>query len=278
MIAATAALLCALSTTVPVEPSAPWTAQPAAGGRPYVYLEGPPGTVLQDTLSVTNPGDRPLTVRVAVREDGPAARIALASERLTIPPRTRADIPFALTVPAAAVPGDHSAAIVAAAAGRRSAVPVRLRISGPSLAALSVEDVRLDGERINYTLVNRGNTVLKPRLAVRARGLTGQLMARPARRLPVTLPPGGRAELTEPWPDPPALDSVDVSLLATAAGGAHAEGSAEALYLTPGGAASVGALGLGAVGGGTAVLRGVCARRRTRCRHDDGAATAGAVR
>ncbi|MFD5425052.1 hypothetical protein [Streptomyces sp. NPDC127084] len=280
MIAATAALLCALSTAVPVEPAAPvasavpWTAQPAAGGRPYVYLEGPPGTVLEDALSVTNPGDRPLTVRLAVRQDGPAAWIALASDRLTVPPRTRADIPFALTVPAAAAPGDHSAAVVAAAAGRRSAVPVRLRISGPSLAALTVEDVRLDGELIHYALVNRGNTVLSPRLAVRARGLTRQLMARPARPLPVTLPPGGRVELTEPWPDPPALDSVDVSLQATAAGGAHAEGTAEALYLSPGGVAAAATLGLGAVGGAAAAVR---VRRRARHRYD-GEATVGAVR
>ncbi|MFD7614316.1 hypothetical protein [Streptomyces sp. NPDC059828] len=281
MFAATAALLCALSTAVPAAPApsggsaVPWTAQPAAGGRPYVYLEGPPGTVLEDALSVTNRGDRPLTVRLAAKEGRTAAWIALASDRLTVPPRTRADIPFAVTVPTAAVPGDHSAALVATVAGRQSAVRVRLRISGPSLAALTVEDVRLDGERIHYALVNRGNTVLSPRLAVRAHGLTGQLLARPARPLPVTLPPGGRIELTEPWPDPPGLDSVDVSLRATAAGGARAEGTAEALYVSPGAAGAVGALGLGMAAGGAALWR---VRRRGRHPYDDDTATVGAVR
>ncbi|WP_392966684.1 hypothetical protein [Streptomyces sp. LN245] len=45
-----------------------WSVVPAAGGtaggRPSVYAEGAPGTVLQDAVSVLNPGARPLTVRL----------------------------------------------------------------------------------------------------------------------------------------------------------------------------------------------------------------------
>ncbi|MFD7624240.1 hypothetical protein [Streptomyces sp. NPDC059802] len=75
---ALAVLLCALvmtpvagaATPPPSHPgAASWTARPAVsgsgtGGRPYFYLEGPPGTVLQDRLSVTNPGRSPVTVRL----------------------------------------------------------------------------------------------------------------------------------------------------------------------------------------------------------------------
>ncbi|MGW2561442.1 COG1470 family protein [Streptomyces sp. NPDC001514] len=278
---AAAALLSVLSATAPgavVVPApataAPgagpgWTAEPAAGGRPYVYLEGSPGTVMEDRLSVTNRGAEPLTVRLrgagadnakngefAVRTSrtGTGTWIVLASQQVTVPPRTRADVPFAVTVPASATPGDHPAAIVATAGGREVGVRVHVRVAGPTLAALTVEDVRVEGKRIHYALVNRGNTVLAPRLALRADGLTGELLARPARPLPLELLPGRRVELTEPWPDPPALDSVDITLRVTASGGAHGEATASAVYV-PWAAATGTALALAAAAAGAAALR-----------------------
>ncbi|MFE7778066.1 hypothetical protein ACFU5O_30035 [Streptomyces sp. NPDC057445] len=285
--AVAAALLCVLPAAAPAAagPAAAepvWTAEPAAGGRPYAYLEGTPGTVMQDALSVTNRGAEPLTVRLravdaystkngdlAVRTAAPAATgrwIALASARVTVPPRTRADVPFAVTVPGSALPGDHPAAIVATAGGREAAVRVRLRVSGPTLAALTVEDVRVDGERIHYALVNRGNTVLAPRLALTAEGLIGgELVSRPARPLSLELPPGRRVELTEPLPGPPALDSVDVTLRVTAPGGAHGEATGSALYV-PWGAVTGGALALGAAAGSAALWSG----RRRPGRRDPG--------
>jgi hypothetical protein len=75
------------------------------------------------------------------------------------------------------------------------------------------------GDRIAYELVNRGTTTLVPKLAVRADGVAGPVLDRAPRTLPVDLPPGGRTRLTEPWPDRPALDAVDVTLTVTAAGG-----------------------------------------------------------
>ncbi|MFD7442420.1 hypothetical protein [Streptomyces sp. NPDC059909] len=281
---AAAALLGVLSATATATAPAPapapvsaapgagpgWTAEPATGGRPYVYLEGSPGTVMEDRLSVTNRGAEPLTVRLrgagaynakngefavdASSRTGTGRWIALAAEQVTVPPRTRADVPFAVTVPASATPGDHPAAIVATAGGREVGVRVHVRVAGPTLAALTVEDVRVDGRRIHYALVNRGNTVLAPRLAVRADGLTGELLSRPARPLPLELLPGRRVELTEPWPDPPALDSVDVTLRVTASGGARGEATASAVYV-PWAAATGTALALAAAAAGTAALR-----------------------
>ncbi|MGW1927530.1 COG1470 family protein, partial [Streptomyces massasporeus] len=104
---------------------ASWTAAPAAG-RPYVYLEGPAGSVLQDTLSLTNPGARPLTVRLS----GQGAPVSFAARTVTVPARTRADVPFAVTVTADTPPGEHRGTVRASAAGREVRVDLRLRVSG----------------------------------------------------------------------------------------------------------------------------------------------------
>ncbi|MEU3828090.1 hypothetical protein AB0F36_22650 [Streptomyces sp. NPDC029080] len=195
-----------------------WSLAPAGGGRPAFYAEGVPGTVLRDTVSVTNPGRTPVTVRL--RGSGVPAVFARAG--LRIPPRTRAEVPFTLTVPGDAVPGDRTGALVARDAhGRTAAVPVRLRVGGPSLAALTVEHLAVHADRITYELVNRGTTVLVPRVAVHADGVVGRVLDRAPRTLPVRLPPGARRTFGEPWPDRPVLDAVRVRLTVTATGGAR---------------------------------------------------------
>ncbi|MFD5986924.1 hypothetical protein [Streptomyces cyaneofuscatus] len=250
-----------------------WTARPAGGGsggrdaRPYVYLEGVPATVLQDRLSVTNPARAPLTVRL--RGDGPAGPwLRFAADTVTVPARTRADVPFALALPGNATPGDLAGEIVASAdGGEERRVPVRVRVGGPTLAALTVEDVEVSGRTIRYALVNRGNTPLRPRLAVRADGVFGTLLDRPARPLGVELAPGRRVERTEPWPDAPALDSVTVRLRVAAEGGARDEAAASAAYVPVAPVAGGGLLVLGVL----AVLGTGVYRRRDR----PGAATTG---
>ncbi|MEU9899129.1 hypothetical protein ACIBCS_04805 [Streptomyces phaeochromogenes] len=245
-----------------------WSVVPSAGGRearPYFYAEGAPGTVLQDTVSVLNPGGKPLTVRlrgadadntrsggfsVRTRATDTGAWITFAERTVRIPARTRADVPFTVSVPAGATPGDHPGAIVASAAGRTAAVRVHLRVEGPTLSALTVEHVRVDGGRISYELVNRGTTVLTPKLAVRAEGLFGEVLDRAPRTLPVELLPGRRVTLTEPWPDRPALDSVDVEVAVTAAGGAHDEAGAAARFVPWGAVAGTAAIGLAACAAG----------------------------
>lgn len=257
---------------------AAWTLRPVAGGpgkgagRPYFYLEGAPGSVLQDRLSVTNPGTEPVAVRLrgadaydaedggrTVRDgDGAAAGsgagagggeeggrergsggfglgtwLRTAAAKVVVPARTRAEVPFSVTVPTGAAPGDRSGVILAESGGRSVGVRVRLRVGGPTLAALTVEDVAVSGKAVRYTLVNRGNTLLVPRITVSADGVFGALLRRGARTLPVELPPGRRVTLTEPWRDAPALDSVTVRLRVTAAGGAHDEASARARFVSP---------------------------------------------
>lgn len=247
--------------------AAAWSVAPSAGagsrsardgGRPYFYAEGDPGAVLQDTVSVTNPGDRPRTV--TLRGAGPAGTgkwLAFAKREVTVPPRTRADVPFTVTVPSGATPGDHLGEVVARGGGRDERVALRLRVSGPALSALTVERVRVDAGagRISYDLVNRGNTVLEPRVAVRAEGVFGELLDRRARKLPLELAPGRRVSLTEPWGGVPAFDSVDVKLTVTAGGGVRELGAASAWIVPWSSVAGGGALVLVVAGGFVAVRR-----------------------
>ncbi|MEV7522094.1 DUF916 domain-containing protein [Streptomyces sp. NPDC091371] len=164
---------------------------------------------------------------------------------VTVPAKGRKDIPFTVKIPADATPGDHVGGIVAlntavegiqqegkVQVGVKRSVGTRLyfRVPGPLTPGLSVEDVKVDRSApllpwvkdaratITYTLVNRGNVVVDPKVTVSAEGLFGrEVLDRPARELKLALLPGQRIELTEPWPDAPQSDWVTVKITAGAA-------------------------------------------------------------
>lgn len=175
------------------------------------------------------------------------AWIALApgtATTVTVPPKGRKDIPFTVKVPQDATPGDHVGGIVAlntAVEGIRQEGKVQVgvkrqvgsrlyfRVPGPLTPGLSVENVKVSRSApvlpwvkearatISYTLVNRGNVVVEPKVAVSAQGLLGRtVLDRPARELKLVLLPGGRIELTEPWADAPQSDWVTVRISAGA--------------------------------------------------------------
>lgn len=259
-----------------------WTAEPAAGRpgtpRPYFYLAGTSGAVLEDRVALANTGDRERVVTLrgadayntpdgalAVRPPGKTAGAGSwisfgGATTVTVPPRTRAVVPFTVTVPPASPPGDHPAAVVATEGGREVAVRVHLRVGGPTLAALTVEDVSVRGRgaatAVAYTLVNRGNVALAPELALHAEGRFGEVPGRSARALPVELLPGQRVRLTEPWPGAPVLDRVALTLTVTAPGAAPATAQASAWFLPWGIAARTGAglLALGALAAAALLL------------------------
>ncbi|MFJ8534417.1 hypothetical protein [Streptomyces sp. NPDC093591] len=234
-----------------------WSVAPSGGGRPSLYAEGEPGTALQDAVSVTNPGGEPVTVRL----HGTGAPVTFAEREVRIPARTRADVPFSVTVPE----GDRTAEIVARDTdGRTQRLRIHVRASVPQVAALTVEQVSVRAESITYELVNRGTTPLVPRLAVHVRGVFGPVLDRAPRTLPVDLPPGSRTRLTEPWPDRPALDAVDVRLTVTAAGGARDTAEVSAGLVPWDAVAAAGATG--AAIGAFIVVR----RRRRRTANGDG--------
>ncbi|MFE1552441.1 WxL protein peptidoglycan domain-containing protein [Streptomyces sp. NPDC058718] len=244
-----------------------WAVYPAAaklGSRPYFYLSVDPGTSLTDRVTVTNKTAAPLTFRLygadayntdrdggfAVRtqqekQTGAGAWIKPQRTRVTVPARSAVTVPYTLTVPADADPGDHPGALVAlderispsgkgsVAMGVQRAVGARvyLRVNGPTVPALAVEDITLAQDRplvpgvggssavVSYTLHNRGNVTLNPKVALKAEGLFGRtLLARDLGGVPSELLPRQKIRLTERWSGSPQFDWGDVTLTASAKG------------------------------------------------------------
>ncbi|MCD9872438.1 WxL protein peptidoglycan domain-containing protein [Streptomyces guryensis] len=241
-----------------------WSVYPASSkvaARPYFYLSADPGTMIEDEVVVANKTAQPLTFRLyaadayntprdggfAVRtvqekQRGVGAWAKPARSRVTVPAHGKVTVPFTLRVPEGAEPGDHPGALVALderidkgdgsiALGVQRAVGARvyLRVGGPTLPAIAVENVHVVHHQplvpglgdstatISYTLHNTGNVTLDPKVELRAEGLFGRtLLARDLSRAPSELLPGQRVHLTEPWHGAPQLDWGDVTLTASA--------------------------------------------------------------
>jgi len=168
------------SATTPAPAPAPvtWGVAPSSAtgpnGRALFAYKLDPGARLTDYVAVTNHSTRPVTLSVyasdaLTTEQGgfdllPAVRqpvdvgswVRLSARTLTIPSTSRVDVPFTVTVPANATPGDHVGGIVASltatttdARGNQVAVDHRvgtriyLRVTGELRPALALEDVRI---------------------------------------------------------------------------------------------------------------------------------------
>ncbi|MER7758291.1 DUF916 domain-containing protein [Streptomyces sp. NPDC097619] len=237
--------------------------------RAYFFHQGEAGSTVTDSVTVSNTSEAPITFRifatdavntpdggafallpVETRPTGLGTWITLPEEvtgrTVTVPAKGRTEVPFTVTVPEDASPGDHVGGIVAlntevegikkegkVQVGVRRSVGARIyfRVPGPLTAAVGVEDVRITREApllpwtsrapatVTYTLVNRGNVVLDPRIAVRAQGVFGRtLLDRPAKDLRLSLLPGHAVRLTETWADAPQLGRVTLRLTATSEG------------------------------------------------------------
>ncbi|MFE5911133.1 WxL protein peptidoglycan domain-containing protein [Streptomyces wedmorensis] len=257
--------LLALAPSAEAAENGEWAVYPAAarlGSRPYFFLSADPGSTLTDRVTVTNKTAAPLTFRLygadayntdrdggfavrtqAERQTGAGAWIKPERTRVTVPPRSAVTVAYTLAVPADADPGDHPGALVAldervspggkgtVAVGVQRAVAARLylRVNGPTVPALAVEDVTLDQDRplvpgtrtssavVSYTLHNRGNVTLNPKVELKARGLFGRtLLDRDLARVPAELLPRQKIRLTERWTGSPQFDWGDVTLTATA--------------------------------------------------------------
>ncbi|MFE3643079.1 WxL protein peptidoglycan domain-containing protein [Streptomyces sp. NPDC059169] len=257
-------LLCATPASRAAD-NGEWSVEPTAsalGHRPYYYLSADPGTTLTDRVTVSNKTAQPLAFRLYAadaynteRDGGFAVRTQQERQRgvgawakpqrtrITVPAHASVTVPYTLTVPETAEPGDHPGALVALderlAAGSRGNVAVGvqravgarvyLRVTGPTVPALSVEDVTYSSDRplvpgtggssaaIAYTLHNRGNVTLNPKVALRAEGLFGRtLLARDLTKIPSELLPRQKIRLTEHWAPAPQLDWGQVRLTASA--------------------------------------------------------------
>ncbi|MFF0875619.1 WxL protein peptidoglycan domain-containing protein [Micromonospora aurantiaca (nom. illeg.)] len=229
-----------------------WAVQPSGPGGPtgrnYFTYDLTPGDSVTDHVGVTNLGDRPLTFAVYGTDaytttDGafallPSDRAAtdvgawIGVERRswTVQPGRRADIPFRLTVPRNATPGDHTGGVIAAVAqdgvtadgqrvrlDQRIAARVYLRVAGEVRPAVTVESVRVGYDTplnpigradltVTYRIRNSGNVRVGGTGAVVVAGPGGWTLSRTS---PVDLPellPGAEFTVTERVTGvPPAL-------------------------------------------------------------------------
>lgn len=220
-----------------------WSVQPSTAkgpdGRNYIIRRAAPGERLTDHVGIANLTARPLTFAVYgtdahTTEDGSFALlpstsrsadlgswISLGAERYTVPANTRLDVPFAVTVPATATPGDHAGGVVASiaqektdASGRkvlvdqRVAARVYLTVAGAARPALSIDTVRVaytqsanpaDGGAmtVRYLVRNTGNLRLSGTGSVRVTGPFGWELARTGTMPIPELLPGGSITITE---------------------------------------------------------------------------------
>jgi hypothetical protein len=233
----------ALTNPTPAAHAAPggdaltWSVAPSGpkgpNGRPALEYKLDPGATVTDHVAVTNHSKRPLTLRLYANDafttagggfDLHAANatptdagswIKPAQPTVTLPASSRIVVPFTLTVPADATPGDHAAGLVASLAdagnddaGKRVTVDHRvgarvyLRVTGPLRPALDVTDVQINTAtswnplslpRVTaaFTIKNTGNVRLTGRPSALIEGPFG-LGARTATTtaIPEILPGG----------------------------------------------------------------------------------------
>ncbi|GAB2975983.1 WxL protein peptidoglycan domain-containing protein [Saccharothrix stipae] len=177
----------------------PATAQAPDTRSAFTY-SATPGAVVRDHVAVSNVGNDPVTLRVyasdafntpeggfdllpAGREPVDVGKWSVVERgEVAVAPRSTVIVPFTLTVPADATPGDHTGGIVASltteatgADGQRVAVEQRvgarvyLRVSGDLRPSLSIEDLTADysgsffgrgDTTVGYVVRNTGNVRL----------------------------------------------------------------------------------------------------------------------
>lgn len=172
------------------------------GRQNYTYALDPGGE-LKDGLTIDNPGSTPLHLSVYAadaftgdggqldlrtkdaEQKGLGAWIRPEQPDVTVQPGASAEVPFTLTVPEGAAPGDYMGGIVTTPAegdgSQRRGIRVWLRVGGTLEPRLSVQDVRVDytgtanplgaGEAtVTYTVRNTGNAIVSARQQVSLSG------------------------------------------------------------------------------------------------------------
>jgi hypothetical protein len=212
-------------------------------GRPNFSYEAQPGGTLRDSIDVINRSDRALQLTIYASDAfttssgvldllpadqepvGVGTWIALDDDALRVPAGTTVSVPFTLTVPENATPGDHTGGIVTSlvteetdgqvSVDRRIGSRVLVRVAGELRPQLSVTDVQAsyDGTvspvspgtaHVTYTVTNTGNVRLAAHQTVTAAGPFGLLgsSVTPA-DLPELLPGSSRtltADVDGVWP------------------------------------------------------------------------------
>ncbi|MFJ2304274.1 WxL protein peptidoglycan domain-containing protein [Streptomyces sp. NPDC087787] len=206
-----------------------WTVRTApnsygADRSSFSYAVNPGGRV-EDAMVVSNRGKSPLTLAVYAADGfttdtgqldlltkdkksvGIGAWVHADRTSVVLKPGKSVKVPFTVTVPGDATPGDYVGGVLTSlrqsdeAEGinvdRRLGIRVKLRVSGDLRPALAVENLRVDHSgsanpfatgdaTVTYTIHNTGNAVLSARQAVSVSGPFGWLRAEANR---ITSPP-----------------------------------------------------------------------------------------
>lgn len=209
-----------------VQPSGP----DGPGSRDWFTYTLDPGAVFGDTVAISNLSDHPIHFAIfptdavsvadtagfaALRDDEAPVDVGtwirLSAGDYTVEPGKRIDVPFSITVPEDAEPGDHAGAILAVDTEEGSFDPasapeglsfnvrhrmgarVYVRVGGTVAPALRIQDlaVQRDGgtATVTWDVRNSGNTRVAPSAEVRITGLFGRTVRTvPAQQLPELLP------------------------------------------------------------------------------------------
>ncbi|MEV0731107.1 hypothetical protein [Polymorphospora sp. NPDC050346] len=255
------AVLAAVLVTVPIapagalaEPTLTWAVQPADGngpdGRRWIERTLDPGQVVTEHLAVRNFSDAAATFALKAADgyltgkgrfnmlpshqkstDG-GTWIAV-QETVTVGARQTKVVPFTITVPRDATPGDHPAGIAATVTSTGGTVAVEsrvgfrvmLRASGTITASLAVGDLTATYRPswnpfsagtvdVGYTATNDGNAAVTGRGRVTVPGLFGLGDRIVPADIEETLPSGNRrieARVTGVWTFGPLRTAVDVT-------------------------------------------------------------------
>lgn len=195
-----------------------WGVRPAAyagdDARENYAYRAEPGETIDDAIIVANHDTAPLELDIYAADgfttssgqldvatrDARAVGIGTwllpAADRIVVQPGEAIEVPFTLTVPANATPGDHAGAILTAltrpdenegiTVDRRLGIRIHLRVGGDLAPALEIDDLRVDyggtlnpfgtGEAtVTYTVRNAGNVRLSAGQTVALAGPFGML-------------------------------------------------------------------------------------------------------
>lgn len=247
--------------------------------RVAYFLEVSAGQTYKDAMTIRNRLERPVVLnlrsadafntnsggfaprKIGTLNTGVGSWVKLSQTTVTVPAKAQVTVPFTMTVPRSASPGDHVGAVLAldptirgnatgTVLGTTYEVGARVyaRVAGQLTNQLSIKDVQLDVTQkaivpflqhgtgtISYTVVNTGNTRINATEQIAVTGLFGRSLSEfPARGLPELLP-GGEFVVAMPWDGVPALDlvhiRVDVQAPNVSAGGDRSDWVISWLFL-----------------------------------------------
>jgi hypothetical protein len=215
-----------------------------------------PGQTIRDSVSISNLSTEEINFAIYAKDafnteiDGAFALlddeeenadvgswVTIRVDEYAVPAGKRADIPFELTVPEDAAPGDHAGGIIAAnieldeveqdgitlALRQRVAARIYVRVAGPLTPELRIKDVSVStdtpiipfvqgGGTVTYTVENVGNVRLTSATESKVTGMFGRTVASLENQDLPELLPGGSVQVTEEWEGSPPLEYLTAAI------------------------------------------------------------------